>query len=152
MPDASVAIKWFAPIEHEPHANKAFELLDAFETGGVELAAPELLMYEVAHTFARVQLDEAPSILADLRRMRFAHCSLSAEVLENALKLVRQYPVTIYDAVYHALALRTGGLLLTQTSAICKKPRRRARFVTSRTGPSRCSKTTAFSGPCAVSR
>lgn len=121
VPDASVVIKWFAPIGREPHADKAFELLDEFEAGRVDLAAPELLMCEVANTFARVQPAEAASILADLRSMRFAHRSLHSSLLEDALKLVRHCSVTIYDAVYHALALQHGGLLLTADERYLRK-------------------------------
>lgn len=44
--DASVAIKWFS---EEEFTDKAIEIRDNFYKGTVELAAPDLILYEVSN-------------------------------------------------------------------------------------------------------
>jgi predicted nucleic acid-binding protein len=120
--DASAAAKWFL---NEPDADKTAELLEQTSQGRWQLAAPELLRYELTHVFwkrrklgySRGQLDLA---LRELEALGLQYASL-ASLFSPALDVVYRMDVAIYDAFYVALAQALKGTLVTFDVELMKR-------------------------------
>ena len=102
--DASVILKWFA--SEEEHHENALLLKDRHVLGRERIAAPELLLYEVANVLRMKGRDLQSAVEAFS-----AFCSVGVEVhslepsdLTEAMKLSHVYGISTYDASYLALA------------------------------------------------
>lgn len=110
--DASVAAKWLLP---EPGSDAAVRLL---EKEDVAFHAPELFDAELGNVFwkrvQRRQLDaiEATEMIALVTRMPVTRHS-HADLLEPAFALAIELSITVYDALYVALALALDAPLAT---------------------------------------
>lgn len=113
VPDASVILKWALPSAEEPGADRALALLDAIREGEVHAVVPSLWLYEVANTIARRFPAQASQWLAALVKLGLPEAPISEPWLNRALALTRAYPVTFYDAAYHATALILRGIFVT---------------------------------------
>lgn len=118
--DASVVVKW---LVDEEGSDAAAEL------AGESLAAPTLLLAECANVLwvkARVgeldreQAKERTALLVDLPVTLEPIASLIADASDLALRL----DVTVYDALYVALARRRGDLLITADHKLARAVRR----------------------------
>ena len=114
--DASVAIKW---VVEEPDSRQARALLSAAAVGSIGLLAPEFLMVEAANvlnTRSRPGRDftiaEARSAFADLNRL-LSQLVPDRLLLDPAREIAFSYGVSVYDALYVALAAREGAELVT---------------------------------------
>lgn len=112
--DASVVVKWF---HDETQTNEALRILNEINDGRLAASVPDLLLYEVANVLVRgvgkssTQITDALRILAE---MSWEVVTPSATLLEDASSLaVHRPPLTVYDAVYVALALRRNVELVT---------------------------------------
>ena len=102
--DASVAVKWF---NFEEYWRLADELKMRHVRGSLILIAPSLLIFEVSNA-----LRYSPELgVEDVRRAVNTLLSLqvklhppTGELMDEAIRLAYQYGITIYDAVYIALA------------------------------------------------
>ncbi|HYU32296.1 MAG TPA: type II toxin-antitoxin system VapC family toxin [Thermoanaerobaculia bacterium] len=109
--DASVAAKWYFREEHTERA-------DALLEQDNEILAPALLVVEIA-TLAwkrarRGEISEAAAdrIIAALRQVPL-EIRPTAELVTAALPLALQGGLTLYDAFYVALAVKSGCPLVT---------------------------------------
>ena len=102
--DASVVVKWFV---EEEHSRESRLLRDAYVNGLVDLAAPELLPYEVLNAlkysgaFGEDELKEAAQALDDYQLTLY---SLKGRLALRAIEVAMRKGLTIYDASYVALA------------------------------------------------
>lgn len=109
--DASVAVKWFLP---EVHAEAARRLLTARR----ELFAPDLIWAEVGSALgkkvrrAELTAEHARGILEDFRRFPLRTYPIKA-LLEPAWDLVERVHLSIYDALYLALAVQQACAVVT---------------------------------------
>ena len=109
--DASVAAKWYFQEEHSERA----DLL--LERDG-ELLAPGLLVVEIAilvwKRARRGEITEAVAdrIMAALRQVPL-EIRLTAELVTAALPLALHSGLTLHDAFYTALAVKSGCPLVT---------------------------------------
>jgi predicted nucleic acid-binding protein len=109
--DASVAMKWFVP---EELSTESRQLL----TTGYELLAPDLIWVELGNVLwkknRRRELDErtASRLLRDFSQVPIEFHA-SEHWAEGALELAIRYGVTVYDALYLALAAGNGCRLVT---------------------------------------
>lgn len=112
--DASVVVKWF---HDEPGTSRALKLQEAVNTGDLSATIPDLLLYEVANALVRGIRKPAPEISEAMRvlgEMPWNIASASNTLLEDAIALTTNRPsLTVYDAVYAALALRREAELVT---------------------------------------
>lgn len=109
--DASVALKWFLPLEREPDGQLA-----RMAIGYLGMRTTSLAIYEVGNILTRhsrleaVQIGAALGLLEDI-------CGdpidLTAEDRHSAAALAREHTLTFYDASYVAISLRTGRRLLS---------------------------------------
>lgn len=112
--DASVALKWFLPVEREPDGPLARTAI-----GHLGMRTTTLAFYEVGNILTRhsqmeaVQIGAALGLLEDI-------CGdpidLTAEDRHSAAALARKHELTFYDASYAAIALRMGRRLLSADS------------------------------------
>lgn len=109
--DSSVAMKWFLP---EVMADRAAGLLQ----GGNRLCAPDLIFPECGNVLwkkiARGELpaDEGQAVLRGLAGAPVAIIP-SRTLTEAALTIATAHRVTVYDALYVALAAILDGVLVT---------------------------------------
>lgn len=100
--DASVAIKWFLP---EIHSEVASLVLKSKQ----ELLAPDLIWPEVGNILwkkvrrSEISVEEAKGILKDF--LRFPLLTFGSKLLLNsAWNLAEEFHISVYDALYLALA------------------------------------------------
>jgi len=113
--DASVAVKWFSAVG-EPHVPQAVDIMTRHVRGELNLAAPDLLYYEVANALVRkTALSDAKVRLSlrDLFALGLETVATSADLMAVSIKLARRLNITIYDACYAALAQQQGCPLVT---------------------------------------
>jgi predicted nucleic acid-binding protein len=122
--DASVAVKWYLP---EPHDDCAARLRHE----GTDLGAPDLLYAEIANAlWKRVRRGELTAAAAG--RIVEAVSRLPIEVYPcrmlsgAALQIARSTGLTVYDCLYLATALLTGGVLATADRRLYEAARRKA--------------------------
>jgi len=124
--DASVALKWYVQ-RNEPDVTEAFRLLDAYGRGQCLLLAPELLLWEVANALAlghRLDKLTVSEALSHLRGLDLNLKSLQWPTLERAVEIAKAADATVNDAYYLALALESGGTLVTSDEKFLRKARR----------------------------
>ncbi len=111
--DASVVLKWFVD---EEDSGAACELRDRFLDGQIELAAPDLLVYEIAHVLLRKKglgPAEIRDALSMISRVDLTVSPLDIDQMTLAVDLASSTGTSVYDATYLALAVRLRWSLVT---------------------------------------
>jgi len=119
--DASVIVKWF--IEEE-HSDKALKLRDMHVNGEVSVAAPELMPFEVLNALkysGLFELDELKAAAISLSSYGIELYSLKGELAERAVEIAVEKDITVYDAVYLALASELSTVLYTADEKLIRK-------------------------------
>ena len=121
--DTSALIRLFVP--DGPMAEGFEDFLRGVERGINTVIAPELLVAEAANVINRKQTsgelsgEESLRLLGDLLSVPirlFSHRPL----LLPAFELARQYQLTVYDALYLALAREQGAVIFSADSKMIK--------------------------------
>jgi predicted nucleic acid-binding protein len=109
--DASIALKWFLPLDREPDGHLARTAI-----GHLAMRTTALAFYEVGNILTRhsglgaVRIGAALGLLEDI-------CGdpleLTSEDRHSAAALALEHELTFYDASYAAIAHRTGRRLLS---------------------------------------
>ncbi len=114
VPDASVILKWVLQREDEPDFLNALRILDEYLAGAIEIRLPSLWRYEVGNILGLKQPRRAGDAMEALLAYEFEEEALHREYCLDALRLVVEIRgISFYDAAYHALALRRGGIYVT---------------------------------------
>lgn len=113
VPDASVILKWALPAGVEPDADRAILLRDAIRDDCARAIVPGLWLYEVGNTIVRRFPKDAATWLTALVKFGLEEAPISQRWLTQILELTDCYPVSFYDAAYHATALVHGGVFVT---------------------------------------
>jgi predicted nucleic acid-binding protein len=109
--DASIALKWFLPVNREPDGDLARTAI-----GHLGMRTTSLALYEVGNILTlhsgleAVQIGAALGLLEDICGDPIG---LTTEDLHSAAVLAREHELTFYDASYAAIARRTGRRLLS---------------------------------------
>ena len=119
--DASIVVKWF--IE-EPDSNVAMNLRSEHITGNVLLIAPDLIFLEVLNVLRykkqnQKQLNEVTNLLYNIQ-LHIEHTN--GFLLDKAVELALKYDLSIYDALYAAVAQMHGCPLVTEDKKLGKLP------------------------------
>ncbi len=110
--DASVAVKWYVPEEDHEQAR-------AILADKRPLLAPDLLLAEVGNILwkkvRRGELagDDAEDIAERLLRETSVTLVSATVLLLRALSIARAHGITVYDALYVALAVQDGVVVVT---------------------------------------
>ena len=115
--DANIAVKM---LHAEPDTDQARLFFRACAGLGLRLLVPELFLYEVVNVCQRVGvgIDDVLGFYETLRASVLTVVEPGRDVWLKAASMARQghpnsgFP-SIYDAIYHALALDAGGTFLT---------------------------------------
>lgn len=109
--DASVALKWFLPVDREPDGALARSAI-----GRLAMRTTALALHEVGNVLTRhsgwtaEQIGAALGLLLDICG---EPVELAAEDHRATAQLALEHDITFYDASYAAIARRTGRLLLS---------------------------------------
>jgi len=118
--DVSAVAKWFV---EEDESREMRWIRDLYLKGAVTIYVPSLLFTELANALRRVEgLDSTDVINAvkALRNLRLKVVS-DLEVLDKAIEVAFSHGITVYDAVYVALAEATGSKLVTYDKELLSK-------------------------------
>ncbi len=114
--DSSAVIRIFIPDGPIPDGMEQF--LRGVENGVNIALAPELMLAEIANVLHRktqrqeITEDEGDQLLQLICRLPIRLYS-HHELVEGAVRLSREHPLTVYDALFLELARQRGGLLFT---------------------------------------
>ena len=111
--DASVVYKWYVT---ENETREALDLLEDFNTGIEKLAVPDLILYELANALRysrKLNAKDVESALENFTSLGIEIITPSEALLKEAVRLAITHEVTVYDAVYVALAKSLGCELIT---------------------------------------
>lgn len=122
VPDASVILKWaFNAEAGEQDAANAEGLLQGWVDGKYTILLPSLWIFEVGNVLGLKVPDMADAIMEVFIDYRFVSVDITHNLCGKTFDLMKKYGVTFYDAVYHAVALRQKGLLVTADESYYKK-------------------------------
>lgn len=113
VPDASVLLKWAFAAENEQDRDPALQLLDAWLGDSAGIIVPRLWSFEVANVLKRKKPEAADAIMDIFLGYEFPEAETTRELCRTAFDLMERYSVTFYDAAYHAVAVLSGGTMLT---------------------------------------
>ena len=121
VPDASVILKWAFQTSDEQDRDKALDLLDLWLSQKGEIILPKLWAFEVGNVLGLKNPRSAMEIMNILIDYRFPEHETNVELCRETFALMKQYRVTFYDGVYHAVALLRKGILVTTDKAYYHK-------------------------------
>ena len=112
--DSSVAVKWFVH-DNENHVQVALDLLKGHLDGSHVLAAPDHMRLEVLNALRSRQLGDSHLIEAAdrLELANLAWFPVDGPLARLAIALSGRHKLTVYDAVFAALADSLGCELVT---------------------------------------
>jgi predicted nucleic acid-binding protein len=116
--DASVAVKWCLPRDHEELVLQAEELLVSYRAGAEIFLVPDLFWLEVANALwkavwkQKIDSEVAARSLQVVRDLNIPTIS-SVDLVPRALRLAVEHRRTVYDSIYVALALHAKANLIT---------------------------------------
>lgn len=127
--DTSVAFKWFDTAE--PGALHAAELLDAHAADDIALVAPHHLPIELlnAHVSRGATLPELLEAVEALAEADLLIAPVDAVLLADAARIAHGEGLTLYDAVFAALAAALDAELVTADRRLAATRACRTRLV-----------------------
>lgn len=121
--DTSALVKYVLP---EQDSSVAERLVALHCAGVVDLIAPQYILVESANVLWKqlqrrnLLSEEAAASLASLRNLPIRLVP-DAELLENALTMAADNGITVYDALFCALAVRESVPLITSDHALVRR-------------------------------
>lgn len=120
--DASVAFKWFS--QNEENSDQALKILSSHQNKQNIILVPDLLFYELANAWATkttLTVKGIKTFLKDLQNINLKIESVNFKMLNQAVILSKKYKISLYDAVYIALAKQKKCILITADQKLVSK-------------------------------
>jgi predicted nucleic acid-binding protein len=121
--DASVIVKWF--LHHqEADRDRALALRDLHISGRSTIHIPRLALLEVLNAIRfspKADEEDGETALEALNDLHLEIRSEDVDVMRKANAIAWAYKITIYDALYVALAEQVGHPLITADEVMVKK-------------------------------
>jgi predicted nucleic acid-binding protein len=120
--DTSVVLKWFR--EKGEEVAEARKLREAFLSRRCALGAPDLLLVEVANALTaghRASPTEVSETIKTILEIGLQLFELQFPVLVKAIELASKYGAAVHDTCFLAVAIESGGLLVTADEAFLRK-------------------------------
>jgi predicted nucleic acid-binding protein len=114
--DASAWLRFF--LRDGPTVPRLEQAAQEVETGTASFAAPELILVEAGHALLRkvrreqIRQADWPGLWQDMRRVPIDLLSVEGH-MDDALELAIRNNLSVYDALYLAVAVRLGATLFT---------------------------------------
>jgi predicted nucleic acid-binding protein len=111
--DASVVAKWY---KEESGTPEALELKEGYVRGDFGIVVPDLIIYELANCIRYSpgsDENDVSDIVGNFTDLVMDIVVPSVYLIDSATGLSYKYNVTVYDAVYLALARAVGAELIT---------------------------------------
>ncbi len=121
--DASVLVKWFL-YQQEADRDRALALRDLHISGRSTIIIPRLAILEVLNAVRfspKAKEEDGETALEALQDLHLDARSPDLALLRKANAIAWAYKVTIYDALYVALAEQVGYPLITADDVMVKK-------------------------------
>lgn len=102
--DTSVIYKWYV---EENGSEQALKILSDFIVGKIEISVPDLVLYELANALKfnpQITEKDIEDVIDNFINLNLNIVVATSGLLKNAVKISYKYDVTIYDAIYIALA------------------------------------------------
>lgn len=118
--DASVVVKWF---HEEPDSREAELLQESIAKGELRVVVPPLLFYEVANALTFKAGSAVEQVLAAhkiLTSLPFQVVEVIYTILEDAIRIADHHHISVYDAIYVALAISVEASLVTADEKLAK--------------------------------
>ena len=117
--DSSILIKFFAKEQgDEPGTSR---LVNDMNNRRVKIAILPLMYWEIGNWVCRDFSHMATEVLSAIMLCDFEEHVLDMSIMNLTVDITREHrKVTFYDASYHALAITTGGLFVTNDKAYYK--------------------------------
>lgn len=127
--DASVVVKWFVD---EDDSDKARKIKRRYEEGKLNLVTPRLVEYEVSnalrfHPIAKRTTREVLGAISVVRRLAIM-VDPSEGAWAKAIELSLSEGISVYDAIYLALAAASQGKMVTSDVILGDKLSENARI------------------------
>lgn len=119
--DSSVVIKWFS---NEDDTDKALALRESYLEGNVNMASPDLVIYEIANALRyskSLSETDVKNSISSLMSMGISIIVPTRKVIESAIDIAYQSDITIYDAYFAALAQELNFKLVTADEKLHNK-------------------------------
>ena len=121
--DASVLVKWFLH-QQEANRDRALALRNLHISGRSTIFIPQLALLEVLNAIRfspKAKEEDGETALEALQDLHLETRPPEFDVLRQATAIAWAYKITIYDALYVALAEQVGYPLITADEAMIKK-------------------------------
>jgi predicted nucleic acid-binding protein len=117
--DACVAVKW-VKTGGEEDVDAAARLLGQHRAGDVTLAAPDYIRLEIQNALwaSKAPTDRLVQTVQDIEDVGLRLYPVDLELLTAACSIAAEHDLTIYDAIYAALAKTLGVELITCDASI----------------------------------
>lgn len=122
--DTSVAYKFFAP-EEEGYL-QASNILQKHIEGNEIILVPDLLLYELANAWSTKTSVSSIQIAVNLNDLKVAKLeveNVSFQLVDAAVKLSREYKISVYDGYFAVLAKKKKCDLVTADNQLADKLR-----------------------------
>lgn len=113
--DSSVIVKWFVKKDEQDLA-RAMWLKNQFLAGKCNLVVPDLIFYEIANVLKTKKEFRQKTVLKAINLLfdyRFQSVWPSSTTFVSAAGIAYKHQLSVYDAVYLAIAKETGYPFLT---------------------------------------
>jgi len=121
--DTSVGVKWFSQAGESDLA-QALQLRQDLMEGRAQILVPELFFVELANALRynkRFTGADVQAAVASVWSMELERLDISSQSLKEAVRLAYQHELTLYDAIFVALAGSVQAALVTADYALCQK-------------------------------
>lgn len=119
--DASVALKWF---HKEKDSDLAKHILKSQQIGEQAIAAPDLILVEIANAITTKSAISAVGLASSLRKLENLDLRLyrvEKELVFAAAREAKSYKTSVYDMLYAQFAKSLGTELITADEQFIRK-------------------------------
>ena len=118
--DASAAVKWFVREEESDEMRK---IRDLYLRNKLGIYVPSLLLLELTNALRYVKGLTAADVVNAVNALRALQINIvdDAELLDDAVSMAFESNITVYDAIYLALAKSTNSKLITYDTELLTK-------------------------------
>jgi predicted nucleic acid-binding protein len=119
--DASVILKWFL---EEEYSDVALKIRENFYREIYRIIEPDFLLYEFVNVLRYNPVYTEEDVIKAVNSLIEADMDIvlpTIELLEVAVNIAKRYDITVYDAIYIALAKLISGTYVTADKKLYEK-------------------------------